>query len=154
MEQIRQWLTGIVATTMVLAAVTALAPEGKTRKAVRLAGSLLLILAILGPLANRSAGWEPSEWEDIAPVRDQIQQLRQEYRREVEESIAERTAAYISAKGEELGVTCRPKVTVRWEDEVPYPFSADLDIPCQTELARYLTEELGIPPERQNWQRG
>lgn len=152
MELFRQWLTGIVASALALAVALAVIPEGKIRRIARLAGGLLLILAALQPLVRGVSGRSVPDPAYAGQVADRIDRLREDYRRELEKSIAERTAAYISAKGSQLGTPCQAEVTVRWEGEVPYPFSAVLDIPRSGELARYMEEELGIPQDRQRWQ--
>ena len=59
MGPVRQWLLGVVLTAFAAALARQLAPEGEESAAVRLVGGLLLILALLRPLAG-------AEWSSAA----------------------------------------------------------------------------------------
>ncbi len=152
MELIRQYLLGIVVTALIAAVIQTVAPEGSGRRISRLAGSLVLLLAVLQPLQRWNPGPNTSYPGQTTDIREQIDMLEAEYRQKLMQSIAQRTAAYISGKGEELGVPCCPTVTTRYEEGIPYPDAVVMDIPYQAELSRCIAEELGIPAERQSWQ--
>ena len=61
MEGLRQWLLGIVFTAFAAGLARQLAPEGREQAMVRLAGGLLVTLAILRPLGQVS--WESPSLE-------------------------------------------------------------------------------------------
>lgn len=96
MEGLRQWLLGIVLTAFAAGLARQLAPEGREQAAVRLAGGLLMILAILGPLGS----WN---WEELALPAGSFRQATTEQMADYEAErttalgtiIAEKTAAYI-----------------------------------------------------------
>ena len=134
MDGIRQWLLGVLAAAMALSLLYALLPKGAVRGAARATGGLILLLVVLGPLAERQA-----------------EAYRQEGQVQLELGIQQRTAAYISEKAAQLGLSCRPRVETAWRDGVPYPSGVTLDIAENQALAEVLTDELGIPPSQQHW---
>lgn len=83
-----------------------------------------------------------------------MEQQAETYRREGPPSWSlhtARTAAYISEKAAQLGLSCHPRVEVTWRDGVPYPGSVTLDMLENRALSAILEEDLGIPPSEQHW---
>ncbi len=152
MELFRGWLLGIIATALLMAVIYHLIPAGKLRAAARFSGGLVLLLAVLGPLAQLDPGWDLAYDDYALAIQRQIDDYQQENLNRTRRIIAERTAAYISGKGDEMGITCHPTVTTYMNDGIPYPDTVTMDIPLQKELADCIARELGIPPERQFWQ--
>ena len=140
MDGIRQWLLGVLAAAMALSLLYALLPKGAVRGAARATGGLILLLVVLGPLAGLDLSDLALRYEDLS--RDMERQ---------ELGIQQRTAAYISEKAAQLGLSCRPRVETAWRDGVPYPSGVTLDIAENQALAEVLTDELGIPPSQQHW---
>ena len=146
MDGIRQWLLGVLAAAMALSLLYALLPKGAVRGAARATGGLILLLVVLGlsDLALR--------YEDLSrDMERQAEAYRQEGQAQLELGIQQRTAAYISEKAAQLGLSCRPRVETAWRDGVPYPSGVTLDIAENQALAEVLTDELGIPPSQQHW---
>ena len=143
MDGIRQWLLGVLAAAMALSLLYALLPKGAVRGAARATGGLILLLVVLGPLAGLDLSDLALRYEDLS--RDQEGQAQ------LELGIQQRTAAYISEKAAQLGLSCRPRVETAWRDGVPYPSGVTLDIAENQALAEVLTDELGIPPSQQHW---
>lgn len=153
MEGLRQWLLGIVLTAFAAGLARQLAPEGREQAAVRLAGGFLMILAILGPLGS----WN---WEELALPAGSFRQATTEQMADYEAErttalgtiIAEKTAAYIWDKADELGLSCTVEVTVAvGESGIPLPDTAVITGPYSGELAALIQEEVGIPAEKQIW---
>ena len=147
MEGLRQWLLGIVLTAFAAGLARQLAPEGREQAAVRLAGGLLMILAILGPLGS----WN---WEELALPAGSFRQATTEQMADYEAErttalgtiIAEKTAAYIWDKADELGLSCTVEVTVAvGESGIPLPDTAVITGPYSGVLAALIQEEVGIP---------
>ena len=120
---------------------------------VRLVSGLLLVLAILRPLAGR-------DWENLEPLPEtpdfQAGEQAAAYRKNQQEAlsaiIAEKTQAYIWDKANRLGLACRAEVTVEAGDGgIPLPSGAVLYGPYSQELARCIEEEVGIPAEKLIW---
>ena len=151
-DLIRIWMTRIVSAALVLTAVYLLAPKGRLRAAVRFTGGLVLIAALLGPLAGVELTGDLSFGDCAADVERRAEAMQRSYTEQEAALIAERTAAYISDKGLSLGVICHPAVTVQERDGVPFPWAVTMDCPYQEALSALIAAELDIPPSRQSWQ--
>ena len=128
----------------------------KTMQAVRAAakatGGLILLLVVLGPLAGLELSDLALRYQDLSrDMERQAEAYRQEGQAQLELGIQQRTAAYISEKAAQLGLSCCPRVETAWRDGVPYPSGVTLDIAENQALAEVLTDELGIPPSQQHW---
>ena len=149
---LRTWLLSIIAAGLVLAILYALVPKGRLRPIVRTTGGVALMLVILRPVLGFDFTDLAASYGDYA---QEIQALTETYRAadaaELAAIIEQRTAAYISEKAAQLGLSCRPRVETAWRDGVPYPSGVTLDIAENQALAEVLTDELGIPPSQQHW---
>ncbi|MBD5149946.1 MAG: stage III sporulation protein AF [Oscillibacter sp.] len=148
----KSWLLGIVLTSLAGGLARQLAPQGKEQVMVRLAGGLLLALAILRPLAAQD--W--AELELPAAPAFQASEQAAVYRKNQQDTlsaiIAEKTEAYIWDKANRLGLTCTVTVTTAaGESGIPLPDAAVLRGPYSGELARCIEEEVGIPAEKLIW---
>lgn len=152
MELFRGWLLGIVATALILAVIYTVIPAGKFRAAARFTGGLVLLLAVLGPLGQLNPGWNTAYDDYAGQIQRRIDDYREENLNRTRDIIAGQIAAYISDKGNEMGIDCHPTVTTRLEDGVPLPDTVTMDIPLDEELAACIAADLGIPRERQIWQ--
>ena len=113
---------------------------------------LILLLVVLGPLAGLDLSDLALRYEGLSrDMERQAEAYRQEGQVQLELGIQQRTAAYISEKAAQLGLSCRPRVETAWRDGVPYPSGVTLDIAENQALAEVLTDELGIPPSQQHW---
>ena len=153
MDGVRQWLLGIVLTSLAGGLARQLAPQGREQAMVRLAGGLLLALAILRPLAG-------GDWEGLeVPAGGfslQTEEQAEVYRKNQQEAlsaiIAEKTEAYILDKANQLGLACTVRVTVAaGEGGIPLPVSAAVRGAYSPALAECMEEEVGIPAQKQIW---
>ena len=153
MDGVKNWLLGIVLTSFAAALARDLSPKGREAAAVRLAGGLLMILAILRPL-NRIP------WDDLALAAGNFAvqseyQAEEHLRRQQEDFsavIAERTEAYIWDKASGLDGIHRIAVDVSaGESGIPLPCSVTIAGPYCQELSLWLATELGLDADRQNW---
>ena len=143
---------GVLAAAMALSLLYALLPKGAVRGAARATGGLILLLVVLGPLAGLDLSDLTLRYQDLSrDMERQAEAYRQEGQAQLELGIQQRTAAYISEKAAQLGLSCRPRVETAWRDGVPYPSGVTLDIAENQALAEVLTDELGIPPSQQHW---
>ena len=158
MELIRQWILGITCAAMILALAECLTPAGSAKKAGRLAGGLLLLLAVLKPLMSL-------DYDTLAQVlseeristSDYADTLNLENDRLVKAIIEEETAAYISDKAGELGVDCEAEVIYHYgEDGQAWPTAVtirgSLDSGQKKKLSDFLEAELAIPEENQTFE--
>lgn len=153
MEWFRSWLLSVMSAALILALIYALVPKGTIRTIAQFTGGLILVLVTLQPLLQLDPGsWKLQYREYETQIDEQIDTYRKDYQEELRTIIEEETAAYISGKGLELGIQCRPVVTTKLRDEIPYPAEVTLDTEWDEVLSRYITQELDIPAENQHWQ--
>ena len=151
-EFLRDWLLGIACAAMVLALAESVAPEGSIKRVCRLTGGLVLMLVTIGPITDLSQiGFQTitRQYESGAQAYQEKLELENDFI--YESIIAERTAAYISDKAEDMGISCQVTVTVgRGQDGVPKPSAAhitgNLTQQQRSALRQVLESDLGIPP--------
>ena len=153
MEMLQGWLLGLTAAALAVSLLTAMLPKGETiRRIAGLAGGLILLLAVVQPLLR--VRWEELTWRYETYQREmdrQTEAYQAAYADSLSGDIADRTAAYISEKAAQLGLSCHPRVEVTWRGGVPYPGSVTLDMAENRALSAILEEDLGIPPSEQHW---
>ena len=146
MDALRTWLYGVFCAALLLTLTQGLLPKGKLRSLASLAGGLILLLALLRPLGvGKDWNWDASAFQ--AEVAERQKELSAERQAQLAAIIAEETEAYIWENGEDLKSV---KVEVREVDGVLLPWSAELGCPYGEALSRMLSEDLGIPRERQH----
>ena len=156
MGALREWLTSLVAVSMLLSVARTLVPEGSIRKISSFTGGLILLVVLLRPLLGADLSRLDLHLEDYERAIGQRQEeLASAGEAELAGTIEERTAAYISDKADTLGLAVKVQVETKPAgDGVPVPWRAELWGPRSPALATYMEEELGIPGERQVWHEG
>ena len=156
MGVLREWLTALVAVSMLLSVARTLVPEGSIRKISSFTGGLILLVVLLRPLLGADLSRLDLHLEDYERAIGQRQEeLASAGEAELAGIIEERTAAYISDKADTLGLAVKVQVETKPAgDGVPVPWRAELWGPRSPALATYMEEELGIPGERQVWHEG
>lgn len=148
MDALRTWLYGVFCAALLLTLTQGLLPKGKLRSLASLAGGLILLLALLRPLGvGKDWNWDASTFR--AEVTRRQEELNSERQIQLAAIIAEETEAYIWEKGGDLKSV---KVEVREVDGVLLPWSAELGCPYGEAISRTLSEDLGIPRERQRYE--
>ena len=159
MELIRQWLLGMVCAAMAAALAQSLAPEGGLKRICKLAGALVLLLAAVSPILRLD---ERALSQLEADCQDTVGRYSEAWEEEndllYQTIIEEETAAYIVDKAETLGISCQAEVRYLYdEDGTPYPYEVELRGSWTQEqrekLEVLLEEELGIPTQRQTFER-
>lgn len=158
MELIRQWIVGVTCAAVLLAIVQCLMPAGGVRRVGRLAGGLLLLLAIVAPLAGldeQALSVALTEYRMAAT--DSTGLLELENERLVKEIIEEQTAAYISDKAKELGADCTAEVTYEYSgDGMVYPIAVTvrgaLTAQQRSQLTQIIEADLAVPEENQTYE--
>ena len=152
MSVFRTWLFGIVAAAMVLSILYALIPKGALLTIAKCTGGLVMLLVVLRPLLALdmdSLRWQYEAWEGT--IQQQTEAYTDANRQEMAAIIQQETAAYISEKAAELGLTCSPEVTCQLQDGVPFPVEVTMDIPKNAALLRIIAADLGIDEAHQRW---
>ena len=159
MELIRNWLIGVTAAALIAALADSLSPEGAVKRIGKLAGGLLMLAAILKPLAGADFGVLPGVLTDYQiQAEDYSSALENENKRLMKIIIEEQIAAYIQDKAAELGAVCTAEVTcAAGEDGAFSPVSAViygmLTLEQETALRQIIADELAIPKETQRYER-
>lgn len=149
MEFLGNWIIGITAAALIFSAVLALAPEGNTKRVVRLAGGACVLLATFLPLKGLDA-------DDFLPkasaASDEYAEALAELGRtnyDLQKSIIEqRISSYIQAKADALGLDITATVRFEERDGSPYPVGTVIewsgDGSAVDELSDYVESTLGI----------
>ena len=154
LELIRQWLVGITCAAMIAALAEGLAPPGAVRKIGRFTGGLVLLIAVLKPVAavdGQTLSRALAEYRlDLSAYGAQ---LEEENRGLMKSIIEEQTAAYIVDKAASMGLSCQVRVEAGGSGEWPIPWrvtiTGDLDGEAREALTRRIQEDFAIPAERQ-----
>ena len=151
------WITSITAAAILTAVALTLTPPGGVKKAVQLVCGVVLTLSVLTPVVSLRAEdfalslpapEEDREWLKSAALGQTV----------LKELIQERTGAYIVSKAQALGLDARAAVeAAETEDGLFLPVSVRITtrVPMPGDVretfARWLAEECGIAPERQQF---
>lgn len=155
---LREWLLAVACAALAGALAQALAPERAPRRVCRLAGGLVLLLAMAGPLLELDQGaLEALTWQAGAQAQTGEQALEEKNDLLYLAIIEARTAAYIVDKAEALGMSCQAEVRYQEQEQgAPCPVWARVRGSWTQEqrqaLERVLEEDLGIPPQAQSYE--
>lgn len=150
-----RWMIGIFAAALLTAVALAITPKNK--KAVALAGGLIMILAAVKPLGELT-------YQDISAQIAKYQIKADELRSGINVGsaeimaviIQEQTEAYILDKAAELGLEIEVKVTTQQASD-GWPYPTDVKVTGQLSesdiqrLGRIISEDLAVAPDRQEW---
>ena len=140
-ETLRTWLLGVIAAGMIVGILYALLPRGRMKAVAHTVGGMALLLVIVRPLLGL----------DLTELALRYEDYRRSGDAEFAALIADKTAAYIASKGDDLGITCTPRVETEERDGVPWPSAVTLDIPKNEALSAWLSTELAIDDAHQYW---
>lgn len=115
MEWMRGWLLAITCAAVIAALADALSPPGTPRKITRIAGGLLLLLAVLQPVKELSGAELSGYLEKYrAEYEGYAEAMAQTNEAAMKSIIEERTGAYIWDKATALGIRdCQVTVVCR-----------------------------------------
>lgn len=154
METLRTYLLGIVAAAMAVTAASALLREGSLRRAVQLAGSVVLILVVLGPLLRESLDAFGAYLAEIEMEEDALRSgIEVENTDILTRIICRKTEAYILDKATAMGAEVEVAVTMEQGEHYPYPYAVTVEGALTDAQRERLSEDmelsLAIPKERQ-----
>ena len=140
-------LLAVIAVSLLCAVADALMPPGGVRRVGRLVCGLVLMGAVLSPVAELDVEGGRRWLEDYLAALD----LREA---ELEETVEQEYAAYIVDKAAELGWTCTARVTCERSEEGLYlPVRTEVTGPqtagVPAQLVQSIAEDLGVPKEAQ-----
>ena len=153
MKFLSSWLVSVFAVSLIISVAESVMPEGRVKVFGRFTCGLILMFAVLYPIigaARPDFSFGGSGYEETTEQRQS--ELEGENAASLKALIESRTEAYICDKASELSLDCRVSVTAKaGEDGVPYPYSAELSVPKDQRLSDYMSGELGISADRQEW---
>jgi len=157
MREIGQYLLSIIGVSMLISLLQSVVQTSAGKRTVNMVGGLLLILAVLSPLSKP----DPASLQQIlSRTMMDAEEMRTgiavENREILAALIREKTQAYIWDKAMQLNTELSVQVTLQEDAGFPYPchvvLCGSVAPAVQKQLSRMITEDLGIPPEEQEWQ--
>jgi stage III sporulation protein AF len=151
------YLLTIVATAMILAIVQSIITIPKLKRVVLLAGGAVLLLTVLSPLVKLDLKEFTFSADSLFPeTASEMNGMQEKNTQNVDTVIKQETEAYILDKADTLGAVIAVEVTVEENEEgIRCPYSATVTGMVsgaqKDTLSRYMSDELGIPAERQVW---
>ena len=160
MELVRKWLVGVTCASLIAALAEGLMPRGPVKQVGKLACALVLLWAVLSPLAGVGLSGGAEGLEGLREQTEQYQkQLEEENGEMMKTLIEQECGAYIADKAAAQGLSCQVRVECRsgpsgtWE-----PWSAQITGALtqqeRTLVSRMLEEELNIPAQRHSYEGG
>lgn len=154
---VRSWLLAVTAVSLLCALAGALMPKGPVERVGRLVCGLVMLAAVLSPLAGPDLG-EGQRWlEDyLASVGQREAELTQEVDDQMKTIIEGEYAAYIVDKAARLGLTCSARVEcVRSEEGLYLPVRTEVSGALgegeRARLVQIIGEDLGVPESEQRY---
>ena len=159
-ELVRSWLVGVTCAALIAALADGLMPKGPVKQVGKLVCALVLLAAVLSPLARLEV---PAGALGLDGLQGQVQQRQQELEEQngqmMKTLIEQECGAYIADKAAAQGLSCQVRVECRsgpsgtWE-----PWSAQITGALtqqeRTLVSRMLEEELNIPAQRHSYEGG
>lgn len=155
MVAVRSWLLAVIAAALLCAVADALMPPGAVKRVGRLVCGLVLIGAILSPLAALDLEGNQRWLEGyLVSVQTRETELEETVNSQIKVIIEQRYAAYIVDKAAELGLTCRARVECRLSEDGLYlpvrtEITGSMTADVQGKLIRLIQSDLGVPAESQ-----
>ena len=157
MRQMQDVLFRVVAAALAFSLISAIPLKRTFRRIVNAACGALLLMILLGPLLRLRAVDPEAYLKQFRLEDGLIDEAMEDGRNRTGALITEQTCAYILDKAAALGAEVKVEVTLAaLSEHYQYPYAAVLTgrwTPEQKrELSDYLSQTLGIPPERQKWE--
>lgn len=152
----KAYLIRLTAAAILAAVVRRMAPGNGAGKAARLAAGLLILITALGPLGDLDLV-QAAQNLATAGYADALttQTVDKASNELLEQLIIESAEAYILDKAQALGAEISPEVETRLQASYPVPWSVrltgDYTENQRKALAEIISEDLGIPEDRQEW---
>lgn len=152
---VRGWLLAVITVSLLCAVADALMPAGAVKRVGRLVCGLVLMGAILSPIARLDV--EGSQrWLDgyLSSVRSREAELEDTVNSQMKLIIEREYAAYILDKAAQLGLECTVRVECELsEDGLYLPLRTEVaglrTAGAQEKLIRIISEDLGVPAQSQ-----
>ena len=148
-EALSSWLRTLVGSAMFCAVELVICPKGRAKRVLNMVCGCVMAIALLSPVVQL----------DTAAVSRAVGRYRaaaEQVTADAEEAIEGECETYISDRAASLGVELQEvRVNARWSEEgYWYPWECSIVSPAARSgaLSDAIEAELGISPERQNWE--
>ena len=151
-ETVREWLTGVIAVTLMVSIAQSLMPSEGVRKAGSFTGGLILMIALLGPLFRMDyqlPEWNLRDYE--TSIAQRKAELYEQGNRELADNVSAQIRELIIAHAAQMDIQTNAAVRVKTDNGIPVPYAAEMDCVRVAALETWIATELGIPPENQTW---
>ena len=156
MSGMKGYLLSVSSASILVGLSSVLLPGSMRNKSINFVAAMLLLFAVVAPILKIDAG---SVAKSIAMMQMDAEQMRTgvevKNREILSELIKERCETYILDKAERMSVNVQAEITMSEEGEYPYPvfvqISGTLSVEDRTYLQKLIEQDLGIPPEQQEW---
>jgi hypothetical protein len=152
----KAYLLRVTAAAILAAVLGRMSGKNAAGRATRLGAGLLVLLTALGPLGSAdtvSAAKQLAKWGASDPLT--TQNFEMETNQLLSDLISQQAEAYILDKAQELGMQLTVQVTTQVSDTYPVPWQVRLtgqwDQAGREALTQMISQELGVPEERQEW---
>ena len=152
---IREWLSSVIAVTLLVTVAQKLIPEGAIRKIAAFISGLILLVALLKPLLNLKI-------VDLSEVLSEYTLLletqeekfgnitKEEWRFRVEEM----TAVHIEEYAAKQGIVATVIVDTEFnENDIPIPTTISINGDYHEAVAAWIETEIGVPKQQQHWEK-
>ena len=156
MNTLKSYLMQICSLGFFTSLLFAVIPNGRIRRIAQFTGSLLLVLAVVKPIVSLDEDVLARAISKFNMTQHQQQTgIELQNRSILEEVIKMRCEEYISDKAEALGIVVSAEIMLSKDGDYPYPVSVILHSDAirsdRDHLENIIAQDLGIPPERQEW---
>lgn len=153
---IGKYLLSVAASAMLLSLVQSILPKGHVQQVVGFVGGILVILAVLSPVMD--VGYD-SLTQTIIQFQKEAEEIEAtaiiDDRQLISDIIKEKCRTYIWDKANELGADLEVEVILSEDGDYPYPVSVILTGRASSgqriRIEEYISQDLGIPAQRQEW---
>lgn len=155
----KNYLLSVISSAMLLSLTQSLLPKGSVRQVASFVGGLLVVLAVLSPVVDLDVHSLSDAFTEFSLETEtfgiQTEDAGQEWMADI---IKQRCATYIWDKANALGADLEVEVILSEEEGYPIPVSVVLTgkaTPEQkTRMEEYISGDMGIPVQRQEWKIG
>lgn len=156
MGALKEWLLSVTAAAILCALAQGLIPPGPVRRVGSLTAGLMMAAALLAPLASLR-GVDPEQWLESWQPQQEMQGLEEQRDETMKSIIEDECSAYIVDKAAQLGAECQAEVVCAPEGEGVFlpcqvTVTGNLTPGQQEQLTRQIQEDLGVPPEQQQYE--
>ncbi len=152
----REYLISVAAVCLLQTLIAVVLPDNKIKKLAVTAGGLLIILTVVSPVATLDTDAIAETVSrfllDTEMAQTGVTVHQEDLLRDI---IKDNCETYILDKASSMGLNLQVEVTLSDTGGTPYPTAVrvegEMTVEQMQKLSRYISEDLGIPADRQEW---